>query len=133
NTWTKNPIGEVKSEDIKIIFDDSIIEDKGAEMERDKADVASGLMSNVEYRMKWYGEDEATALKNIRAYMLDSLINRYLPALTQGAITPEDFCIKVYGDATPERVAYIREFAIAGSVTDMTELYAGSEDGPQED
>ncbi|MDY0104267.1 MAG: phage portal protein [Lentimicrobium sp.] len=129
NTWTKKPIGDVKSEDIKIVFDDSIIEDKGAEMERDKADVSAGLMSNVEYRMKWYGEDEETAIKNIREYMLDSLINRYLPALTQGAITPEDFCIKVYGEATPERVAYIREFALAGSVSDMAPLYDGDETG----
>lgn len=133
NTWTKKPIGDVKPEDIKIVFDDSIIEDKGAEMTRDKADVASGLMSNVEYRMKWYGEDEATALKNIRTYMLDSLINRYLPALTQGAMTPDDFCMQVYGEATPERVAYIREFALSGSVPDMSQLYAGDETGDGND
>lgn len=42
-------------------FDDSIIEDSGAERERDRQDVRDGLMLPWEYRMKYYGEDEATA------------------------------------------------------------------------
>ena len=30
-------------------------------MRRDREDMAAGVLSKVEYRMKWYGEDEDTA------------------------------------------------------------------------
>lgn len=42
-------------------FDDSIIVDAETERMRDMQEVAQGLMAKYEYRMKWYGEDEATA------------------------------------------------------------------------
>ena len=58
--FTNVQIEDVKKEDIKISFDDSIIEDKGAELDRDKGLVASGLMSRVEFRMRWFNEDEDT-------------------------------------------------------------------------
>lgn len=50
---------------IEVKFDDSIIEDKATEMLNDRQDLASGVMSKVEYRMKWYNEDEATARAKI--------------------------------------------------------------------
>ncbi len=46
-------------------FKDSILVDEETERAQDKADVAIGAMSLVEYRMKWYHEDEATAKKMI--------------------------------------------------------------------
>ena len=46
-------------------FNDSILTSEEAERKRDKEDVAIGAMSLVEYRMKWYNEDEATAKKNL--------------------------------------------------------------------
>ena len=46
-------------------FNDSILTDEETERKRDKEDVAMGVMSLVEYRMKWYNEDEATAKKNL--------------------------------------------------------------------
>lgn len=56
-------IGESLSEEatITIDFDDSIIEDKKAERDRDLHDVAVGAMSLWEYRAKWYGETEGQA------------------------------------------------------------------------
>ena len=48
---------------VKVQFDDSIIEDKNAERERDRQDVAAGLMAKWEYRVKWYGETEEQAKK----------------------------------------------------------------------
>lgn len=51
--------------DIKIDFDDSIIEDKNAERTNDRADVASGIMGMVEYRAKWYNETPEDAEKNL--------------------------------------------------------------------
>lgn len=51
--------------EITIDFDDSIIEDKETERQNDRSDVAMGAMPLWEYRMKWYGEDEATAKSKV--------------------------------------------------------------------
>ncbi len=40
----------------------------------------SGVMSKVEYRMKWYGEDEATATEKIQSIQME------LAAQTEGVI-----------------------------------------------
>lgn len=42
-------------------WDDSIIVDKDAERQVDLLDVQAGLMSKVEYRMKWFGETKEQA------------------------------------------------------------------------
>lgn len=42
-------------------FDDSIVADAEGERNRDLADVAAGILNKYEYRMRWYGEDEAVA------------------------------------------------------------------------
>ena len=57
-------IGRLMGKDIdevNIDFDDSIIQDKETERQTDKGDVAMGVMSHWEYRMKWYGETEEEA------------------------------------------------------------------------
>lgn len=46
-------------------WDDSIIVDKDAERQMDLLDINAGLMSKVEYRMKWFGETETQAEKMI--------------------------------------------------------------------
>lgn len=46
-------------------FHDSILTDEESKRRQDKEDVAMGVMSLIEYRMKWYNEDEATAKKNL--------------------------------------------------------------------
>lgn len=48
-------------------WDDSIIIDAEAERQRDREDVADGLMQKWEYRKKWYGETEEKA-----KFMIDS-------------------------------------------------------------
>jgi A118 family predicted phage portal protein len=52
---------------IVIDFDDSIIESKEQMRLQDRQDVAMDAMGLPEYRMKWYGEDEATANAKIDA------------------------------------------------------------------
>ena len=59
NTFTTQRITE--GTDIQVMFDDSIIEDKQAEMANDRMDVSMGVMSKAEYRAKWYNEDLETA------------------------------------------------------------------------
>lgn len=51
--------------DVMIDFDDSIIEDKTAERQQDRQDVAMGVMRLDEYRAKYYGETPEQALKNL--------------------------------------------------------------------
>lgn len=46
-------------------FSDSILVDEETERQQDRQDVSMGVMSHLEYRMKWYNEDEATARKNL--------------------------------------------------------------------
>lgn len=52
-------------ENIEVKFDDSIIEDKETMKMTDRQDVNMGVMSKVEYRMKWYNEDEETAKQKL--------------------------------------------------------------------
>lgn len=51
--------------EIRVDFDDSIIEDKSAERQQDREDVAMGVMGLAEYRAKWYGETEEEAAARI--------------------------------------------------------------------
>ena len=46
-------------------FNDSILTDEESERKQDRQDVSMGAMSLVEYRMKWYNEDEATAKSKV--------------------------------------------------------------------
>jgi len=50
---------------IEVDFDDSIIEDKESERQKDRQDVAMGVMSLVEYRAKWYNETEEEAMSKL--------------------------------------------------------------------
>lgn len=65
NEFTSNEFKFDLNENLEVKFDDSIIEDVETEQARDRADVNLGVMSKVEYRMKWFSEDEATAKKKI--------------------------------------------------------------------
>lgn len=60
-------IGESTNPDSEIVisFDDSIIEDKQAERNEDRKDVAMGAMRLDEYRAKHYGETLEEAAKNL--------------------------------------------------------------------
>lgn len=49
------------------VWDDSIVVDAEKERSTDRADVSMGAMQLWEYRMKWYGEDEATAKAAVMA------------------------------------------------------------------
>ena len=51
----------ISDDNINIDFDDSIIVSKEQERLQDRQDMAVDVMSRVEYREKWYGEDEEVA------------------------------------------------------------------------
>ena len=48
-------------------FNDSILTDEEAERAQDRQDVNIGAMTLLEYRMKWYDEEEAVAKTKIVA------------------------------------------------------------------
>ena len=54
-------LGSETEFDVTVNFDDSIIEDRPAEQLRDQQQVRDKLMAVWEYRMKYFGEDEAKA------------------------------------------------------------------------
>lgn len=62
-----NLLGMVKTNNPKIdvVVPDGVITDDSAERETDRQDVAMGVMSNIEYRAKWYGETEEEAAESI--------------------------------------------------------------------
>ena len=47
--------------ELTVRFDDSYFIDSESERQRDRAEVAAGLMKPYEYRMKWRGESEEAA------------------------------------------------------------------------
>lgn len=51
--------------DFSCKFNDSILTDEETERQQDRQDVSMGVMPLWEYRMKWYGEDEATAKSKV--------------------------------------------------------------------
>lgn len=134
NMFTNITFGDIQDDDIKIMFDDSIIEDKEAMMKRDRDDVTAGIMSKQEYREKWYGEDEKTASDNMRKYFIIDEINKALPSLSSGAIPPEWFVDEILKPSADKREAYIQyvsNFLQAVPASDM--LYAGNEIGEDDD
>ena len=69
-------LGKSLNEDVEISvdFDDSIVEDKSADFERDARLLSMGIMGQVEFRMKWLNEDEKTAeeaIQEIRDKMIE--------------------------------------------------------------
>ena len=65
NEFTQDGFKFDLDENIEVRFDDSIIEDKETMKMTDRQDVSMGTMSKLEYRMKWYNEDEDTARKKL--------------------------------------------------------------------
>lgn len=65
NNFTDDSFKFDLNANIEVKFDDSIIEDKETMKMTDRQDVNMGVMSKVEYRMKWYNEDEATAKQKL--------------------------------------------------------------------
>lgn len=89
-------------EEVSINFDDSIIEDKNTEKDNDRKDVDGGVMSLVEFRMKWYGEDEETAKENIKKFKGDALLSTRIAsfgeALSGNLITVKEYVKQVFND-----------------------------------
>lgn len=125
NEFTNIKFSDKAADNIEVKFDDSIFEDKESEKETDRKDVALGVMSKVEYRMKHFSEDEETAKKKLyeSPEYVATLFAMYLPALTSKAISPKKFVEVVYGKEDSELVSYIEQ-AMQSQKVDPTSLLA---------
>lgn len=127
-------LGEFPEKDIDVIFDDSVFEDKNTEQTRDLTNVNAGLMSEVEYRMRWFGEDEKSAKKYVYDNLRFKLINNNLPALNGGAMTPEDFVEICYGDKTDEEKQVIVQYILEKqNQSSISALDFQNPDNPEDD
>ena len=120
-----------KPDEVEVQFDDSIIEDKTTEKDNDRKDVESGILSKLEFRKKWYGEDEETAKKALQAAFGDtdlaSRIATFSQALASGGITYEEYVNQVYPDAD-NKEAIVEELKSMGQITaDSLNLYNPNE------
>lgn len=134
NDFTNIQFSMMEDDEIRVVFDDSIFEDKNSEMERDRQDVIAGIMSVPEYREKWYGEDEETANEKYNEYFLYKVIDNYINALSSGAITPEQYVEKVFPNAQNkvEIIEYIENFVGKQDVDMQDMLYDGDETGGEQ-
>ena len=57
---------------VRVLFDDSIIQDTEAEKERDMKEVTAGLVQAREYRVRWYGENEDVVRRNVGSGVLSA-------------------------------------------------------------
>lgn len=60
-------LNAAENSDIEIVFDKSVVIDEAAERECDRQDVRDHIMSDWEYRVKWYGETEEQAKKMLES------------------------------------------------------------------
>ena len=129
NDFTNIQFKELEDSEIRIQFDDSIFEDRNAEMSRDRLDVQAGIMSIPEYREKWYGEDEETAKEKYQEHFLYNIINNYINALASGAITPEQYVEIAFPNAgnKQEIIEYIEKFVSKQEADVQDFLYEGNE------
>ena len=112
--YTADEFPDIADNDINIKFDDSVFEDKETEMARDRTNVASGLMSVVEFRKKWYAQSEDDAIKFVSENLKYSIIDHYLPGLVQGGISPQKYVKIVFSEMNEveqnEMVDYITAY-----------------------
>lgn len=76
------------AEDVAVIFDDSIIEDRAAEKDSDSKDLAAGIISKAEYRARWRGEPLDEAKKAIDGLCGDEEIVARFTALAPALASP---------------------------------------------
>jgi len=102
NEYCNFKIGSYNPDDIDIIFDDSIIEDKQGEKAADQQELATGLMTNVDYAMKWKALEEKDAIAKYQYLDIAKRANTLMPLLDAKLITPELAIEYIYAQNAPK-------------------------------
>lgn len=98
------------NKDVKVIYDDNILEDTASKKQAELAEVNAGVMSIAEFRSHWYGESVDEAIKFLQEHGM--LIDKYTLALQAKVITPEMYVDFTFGkdyEHKQELIAYITE------------------------
>lgn len=98
NAYCDLKVSNYNEDEIDILFDDSIIEDKQAEKQSDMIQVQAGTMSYVEYAIKWYAMSEEDAKAKYLYLDIVKKGNAIMPLLDAKLITPELAIELIYGD-----------------------------------
>lgn len=96
--------------DVKVVYDDNIMEDTASKKEKELAEVNAGVMSVAEYRSHWYGESYEEAVQFLQENGM--LVDKWTLALQSKVITPEMFVDFAFGENYKyknELVTYITE------------------------
>lgn len=114
-------------DEVKIVFDDSIVEDKTTEKANDQKDVEFGALSLVKYRMKWYAETEEEAQKYVKKIYGDAdflkRLTNFTPFLTQGVLTAKEFVKNVYLDIKGENEQQALADEISKNLKSSSEVF----------
>lgn len=84
--------------ELDVLFDDSIFEDKETQKQNNLIKVEAGLMSYVDFAMRWEGIDEKTAKEKYLYLDIVARANRIRPLLENKTITPEIAIKFIYQD-----------------------------------
>lgn len=127
NEYTTDKFSNNAKDDIEILFDDSIFEDKEAEKNSARTDLQNGIMSAVEYRVKFYGETEKEAQTKLKANpaYIATQINAFLPALQAKAISPKEFVKAIWFEENAELEKSITEGLESNEITQDDMMAAG--------
>lgn len=100
NAYCKLKVASYKPDEIEILFDDSIIEDKDAQKKNDQVELEKGLMTHVEYAIKWDAMEEKDAKAKYQYLDIVKKANALMPLLEAKLITPEYAVDLIYGDGS---------------------------------
>lgn len=129
NTFTDQPkFSENAKDNIEILFDDSVFEDKEAEKNTARTDMQNGLISEVDYLTKFYGytEEEAKGKLVKNPTYLANKTSALLPALQSGAITVDDYVETIWFKKDEQIISYIKEQLDKNSGFTPEDLLAGN-------
>lgn len=134
NTYVEDGKLTYEREDVSVNFADNVIEDTNAIKQQALTDVNANIKTMWEYRAEFYDETEDEA----KAFLQENglLIDKYLPALQQGAMTPEIFVDMVYGANVNNKQAlidYITEHLSAPTEEPVNEDFEEDSEDEEED
>lgn len=138
NECIANTLNFDPDKDVKVVYDDNILEDTASKKQAELQEVQAGTLSIAEFRSHWYGESEDEAKKFVRDNWM--LLEKYTLALQAHVITPTMFVEFVFGEDYKyknELVAYItswqNEPTVPTGFEDESDNDKSEDDGGKDD
>lgn len=110
NEYCDIKVNHYKPEEIDILFDDSIIEDKETQKENDLKLVDKGLMTHVDFAIKWEALNEDDAIRKYMYLDISRKATTLMPLIHTRMITPEKAIELIYGEDVENKEKLIEYF-----------------------